>query len=40
VDEAGHIGGTQLCERDLTITEAEIEKIPDNWPEICDRLTG
>jgi hypothetical protein len=36
--EIGYVDGTQLCERDLTITEAEVEKIPDNWPVIYDRL--
>jgi hypothetical protein len=37
--EIGYVDGTQLCERDLTITKAEVQKIPDNWPVIYYRLT-
>jgi hypothetical protein len=36
--EIGHVDGTQLCERDLTIIETKTEKISDNWPVIYDRL--
>lgn len=37
--EIGHVDGTQLCERDLPLTETEVEKISNGWPVIYDRLT-